>query len=111
MTAPFRHPLLPAGPGHRLRSTLDAIDRRNALLVDAGRRFFFGSDREIARRLHAAILRYQTGAWRRSRSDLTCRHQVGRLDAVLWQLLRLHDRTPSERLIRMALSRTASSRD
>jgi hypothetical protein len=115
MTAPFRltdtanaEPL--TGRGRRLPSTLDALDRRDELLVEAARRFFPDmSARQAAHFLRTALLRYQTGAWRRTCADLVCRHQAERLDALLWELLRARDYVPSERLIRAVLSRTASN--
>jgi len=81
------------------------LDERNAYLIEAARHFT-GSDREIARRLRSRLLIYQQGAWRRDRAELRCppRH-AGRLEAVLWCLLRVRDYVPSERLIRMSLAR------
>ena len=95
--------------GHRSAATLDAINLRNELLLEAARRFFAGaSDREAARQLRAALSRYREGRWRRDRSEATCppRH-LGRLDEMLWMILKVRDHVPpSERLIRLVLSRT-----
>jgi hypothetical protein len=98
------------GRGHRTRQTLLLISERNKLLAEAARFFPGAFDREIARQLRTALLRYQTGAWRRTRVETTCptRH-LGRLDALLWQLLRIRDATLSERTIRAVLGRTASA--
>jgi hypothetical protein len=103
---PLRHPLLPDGRGRRTAATLDAIACRDALLVEAARRYCAGmSDRAAAAMLHTKLARYRAGAWRRTRVEAQCppRH-LGRLDELLWQLLRLRDAIPSERLIRLVLS-------
>ena len=63
------------------------------------------SDRECARRLRTALLRYREGAWRRTRSEALCPpHHAGKLTAVLWMVLKVADRVPSERLIRAVLA-------
>ena len=100
---------MPAGPGRRTPQTLLLIDERARYLVEAARFYPGVSDREVARRLRRSLVLYQQGRWRRSRSDLTCAHPVGHLDAVLWCLLNIRDAIPSERLIRLAISR--ASRD
>jgi hypothetical protein len=96
-------PLRP-GPGCRTPATLLLIDERDALLVEAARHFPGLSHREIARRLRTAIQRYQSGRWRRTRTELTCppEHR-GRLEAVLWAILKTRDYVPSEMTIRRAL--------
>lgn len=100
----LRHPLV-AGPGCRTPQTLLLIDERDALLREVARFFPGCSDREIARRLHIALLRYRDGRWQRERADLTCpKAHAGRLTAVLWAILKTRDYVPSERLIRAALS-------
>jgi hypothetical protein len=96
--------LLRHGPGCRTPQTLLLIDERDVLLrLSSG--FHPGcSDREVARRLRTALLRYQTGRWRRDRSELTCPPQhAGKLIEVLWMLLRVRDHVPSEMTIRRAL--------
>jgi hypothetical protein len=108
MSAPLRHGDL---RGHRSAETLDAIARRNSLLVEAARRFCGGmSGREAARFLRTRLLRYECGTWRRSRVETQCpaRH-AGRIEAVLWAILKVRDHAPSERTVRAALS--ASSRE
>jgi hypothetical protein len=92
--------------GKRTPRVLLELDERNAYLVEAARHFPGASDREVARRLRIALLRYREGAWRRDRSEALCpeRHR-GKLAAVLWCVLRVADRVPSERLIRLVLSR------
>jgi len=105
MTAPLRHPLVADGRGQRTPGTTLRLAVRDHLLREAARRFCVGmSDRQAARQLHTALTRYQTGRWRRSRVDVTCPHQAGRLDAALWLILKVRDHVPSERLIRLALS-------
>ncbi|WP_458178760.1 hypothetical protein [Bradyrhizobium sp. 14AA] len=83
------------------------IDERNHLLAEAAKFFPGAGDREVARRLRTACLRYQAGAWRREQAALTCpeRH-VDKLGGLLWQLLKGKDHTPSEATIRAALYRS-----
>jgi hypothetical protein len=92
--------------GHRLPVTLAALNERDRLMSEAVARFMSGdSSRGAAHRLHDALVRYACGAWRRERTAPSCpaRH-AGRIEAVLWEILRLHDRVPSERTIRRALA-------
>jgi hypothetical protein len=94
------------GRGKRTPKTLLLIDERDALLREATRRFCIGmKDREAARYLRAALLRYQTGAWRRERVETTCpaRH-ASKLTALLWMVLKVRDHVPSEMTIRRALA-------
>jgi hypothetical protein len=106
---PLRHPLLPDGRGRRLPAMLDAINRRDQLILEATDRYFPGvSGREIARRLRVALLRYREGRFRRTRVERTCLTQhLGRLDELLWMILKTRDTIPSERLVRLVLSHTA----
>jgi hypothetical protein len=93
------------GRGRRTPATLLQLDERRRYLIEAAQFFPGSSDREIARRLRIALLRYREGAWRRTRAEALCppRH-AGRLDATLWCLLRVRDAIPSERTIRAVLS-------
>jgi hypothetical protein len=102
---PLRYPLVPDNRGHRSPRFLLQLDERDRCLIEAARHFPSASDREIARRLRIALLRYREGAWRRTRAEIWClpRH-AGRLDGVLWCLLKVADRVPSERLIRAVLA-------
>jgi hypothetical protein len=95
------------GRGRRTPATLLALDERDRCLIEAACHFPGFSDREIARRLRSLLLIYRQGAWRRDRVDALCppRH-AGRLEAVLWMLLKVRDAIPSERTIRAVLSRT-----
>jgi len=112
--SPLRHPLVPGsrgfwslGRGHRTPQTLLLLDERDAFLREAARHHCVGmSDREAARYLHIALLRYQTDAWRRTRVEALCppRH-AGLLDGLLWAILKVADQVPSERLIRAVLAR------
>ena len=110
MTAPLRH--VHAMPlddrrGHRTPQTLLLIDERDALLTEAARFYPGASDREIARLLRTALLRYQRGAWRRERTEALCPpRNAGKLTAVLWMILKVRDAIPSERLVRAVLSRS-----
>jgi hypothetical protein len=93
------------GRGKRTPATLLTLDEPDRFLIEAARHFPGASDRDIARRLRIALLRYREGAWRRTRVEALCppRH-AGRLDGVLWCLLKVADRVPSERLIRAVLA-------
>jgi hypothetical protein len=96
-----------SGRGHRLPATIFALAQRDALLIEAARRFCPGaSGRETARRLRIALSRYCDGRWRRERTEALCppRHR-GTITALLWELLKVRDHVPSERLIRLVLSR------
>lgn len=95
------------GRGRRSPQTRLLIDERDRLLIEAVKFYSGLSQREAARHLHTVLTRYQTGRWRRSRVDLTCPHDAGRLDAVLWMILRTRDHVPRERTIRAALSRSS----
>jgi hypothetical protein len=99
----------PLRRGHRSAATLLALDKRDELLREAARFFPGCSDREIARRLRAALARYRAGRFRRDRCAASCPHAAGKLTALLWRLLKTWDAIPSERLIRSALSRTDSN--
>lgn len=102
---PLRHPLVADARGHRLPSTTLRLAIRDHCLREAARRFCVGmSDRQAAAMLHAKISRYSDGRWRRTRADLSSPHDAGRIDALLWTILKVRDHVPSERLIRLALS-------
>lgn len=104
---PIRHPLVPAGPGHRSPQTMLALDERDALLREAADRFCVGmSDRAAAAYLSVRLTRYAECAWRRERGEALCppRH-VGTITGLLWMILKARDRVPSERLIRYVLAR------
>jgi hypothetical protein len=74
------------------------------LLVEAVKHFPGLSHRETAHRLRSRLLLYRRGRWRRSRVDLARPHPTERLEATLWQLLRVADRVASERLIRAVVA-------
>jgi hypothetical protein len=102
---------MPERRGHRTPATLAAIDERNRLMGEAVARFMPGeSSRRAAHRLHDALVRYACGAWRRDRAAPSCppRH-AGHIEAILWEILRLHDHVPSFGTIRAAIgpNRTA----
>ena len=90
---------------NRLPETLQAIARRDALLREAAARFCAGmTDHQASALLHVKLLRYQTSAWRRDRAEAECPPRLaGRLDALLWQILRTRDHIPSAMTIRRAL--------
>jgi hypothetical protein len=83
------------------------FDERDQYLIEASR-FFSGSDREIARRLRSRLLIYREGRWRRTRSEIWNPHETGRLEGLLWQLLRVRDAIPCTHTIRLVLGRGES---
>lgn len=98
-------PLL-RGPGRRLPGTMAAIAERDALLREVARLHFPAvSQREQARRVHDALCRYQSGAWRRERAEAegAARHH-GKINAHCHAILSLRDHVPSEGAIRRALA-------
>jgi hypothetical protein len=93
----------------RTPAVLLVLDERNDLIRAAARFYPAASDREIARRLRTALLRYQTGRWRRDRAEATCPPQHrGTLTATLWMILKTRDALVAERTIRRALAATAT---
>jgi hypothetical protein len=96
------------GPGHRTPQTLLLIDERDKLLVEAAKFFPGALDREISRRLRAALSIYRAGRWRRDCAELTCPPQHrGKLVQVLWLLLKTMDAIPGDKTVRNALARPA----
>jgi hypothetical protein len=106
--AHVHHPETHAAPvdrrGKRLPETLQAIAQRDALLREAAARFFpDATHHQAAEMLRVKLLRYQTSAWRRDRAEAECPPRLaGRLDELLWQILKTHDHTPSAVTIRRA---------
>jgi hypothetical protein len=86
--------------GHRSPNTLLLLPERKHYLREAARFFPMCSQREQARRVRIALLRYQGGRWRRERIETTCPARCRDLDAVLWKLLKVRDHVPSEMTIR-----------
>ena len=97
MTVPIRHGNLavePSRPSHAQTQLLQ--DERDRYLIEAAR-FYPGSDREMPRRLRAALSIYRDGRWRRDRSEALCPPRLaGRLDALLWMILKVRDHVPDE---------------
>jgi hypothetical protein len=101
-----------SGPGRRTPAVRLVLDERDKLFREAARCHCVGmSDRQAAATLRSALLRYQTGRWRRTRVETTCPEPRDRLASVLWMLLRVRDAIPSERTIRSALSRADASQE
>jgi hypothetical protein len=107
VSAPLRH-IVPLGRrGYRRPETLAALHRRDALICDAVAMFFPSSSANgAAHRLHTALQRYESGAWRRERIADGCpsRH-TGRIAGHCWEILHTVDHVPSARLIRAILAR------
>jgi hypothetical protein len=90
--------------GHRRPSTLAALDERDRLMSEAVARFMLGeSSRRAAHRLHVALMRYNSGAWRRERTSSTLPpHRCDRIEGHCWMILRARDHVPSVGTIRAA---------
>jgi hypothetical protein len=94
------------GRGHGRTPRVQLIlDERDKLLIEAARRFCISmSDRAAAEYLRDALSRYREGRFRRSRAETTCPPQHrGRLDEMLWLLLKTSDHVPSIATIRRVL--------
>jgi hypothetical protein len=105
---PLRHPLVSAGPGHRTPLTLLHLSVRDHFLRAAAEIHCAGmSGRQAAEWLHKRLARYREGAWRREYVEEQCPPRLaGRIDGLMWCVLKARDRVPSEELIRKALSRS-----
>jgi hypothetical protein len=95
------------GRGHRSPADILARDERDHFLRAAADRFCTGmSDRAAATHLRAKLARYRENGWRRDRSNALCPPRLaGRIDALMWCVLKVRDQVPSERLIRLVLAR------
>lgn len=93
------------GRGQRTPATLLLLDERDNLLREAAKFYPGLSQREAARLIRIALLRYRDGRWRRDRSEATypVQHQ-GKLTALLYALLRRRDAVPSAMTIRRAIA-------
>ena len=90
------------------RPPADVLRRsiRDYLLRLARDHYFAGvSDRQAAEMIRTKLMRYAAGAWRRDRFEDRCpdRHR-GRIEATMWELLRVRDHVPSDKTIRNALA-------
>ncbi len=102
---PLRHQVF--GRGHRSPATMLALNERDVFCREAAEpssaecrvvQTRGGSD--AARQ----AARYREGAWRRDRAEALCPPRLaGRIDALMWCLLKCSDRVVSERTIRRAL--------
>jgi hypothetical protein len=94
--------------GKRTAETVEALARRDALLHEAAARFCAGmSPFQAGHVLHTKLLRYQTSAWQRDRAaeDECPPRLAGRLDALLFKILRTRDHVPGAMRIAQVLSR------
>ena len=94
--------------GKRLPLTLLHLTVRDLFLRAAAEIHCGGmSDRQAAAFLHMKLARYrECGAWQRDRAEAECPPRLaGRVNALMWCVLKCHDRVVSERLIRLVLSR------
>jgi hypothetical protein len=97
--------------GHRTNELLLRLDERDRYLVEAAKFFRSPFDREVARQLRTALLRYRAGAWQRDCSEALCPvRYAGTVKAALWKTLKSLDAIPGDRTIRAALAQ-ADGRD
>jgi hypothetical protein len=61
------------------------------------------SDRAAVAMLHTKLARYRETAWRRDQPTATCPAQQGQVEQVMWMILKVRDRVPSEMTIHRAL--------
>jgi hypothetical protein len=81
------------------------INERDALIRAAARFYPGASEREIARRLHFELSKYRNGRFRRDQAEYTCpAPHRGKLVELLYCMLRVQDRVPSEVTFRRAVS-------
>ena len=97
---------LRAGVGQRSWQTAQSLSRRDALIREAGERFFRdGSAADRARRLHEALCRYSSTAWSRERlldGPRPC--DVGKAREFFWWILRANPSVLSAHRIRKLLA-------
>ncbi|KRQ01847.1 hypothetical protein AOQ72_10550 [Bradyrhizobium yuanmingense] len=93
------------GRGRRTNRTLLSIRARGTLLRMAAAYFPASSERETARRLHAALSRFHGGRWRRDRTLAVCPPQyLGSVQQIFFAIFTMHDHVPSDRVVRQALA-------
>jgi hypothetical protein len=97
------------GRGRRTPLTVLRLSVRDHFLQAAADIYCTGmSDRAAAAWLHKRLARYRECAWRRDRALGECPPRLaGRINAVMWCVLKCSDRLVSERLIRAVLSRSS----
>jgi hypothetical protein len=93
------------GRGRRLPATMATIYIRNALLVEMAKLFHRGaSNHAAAAAIRKRLALYRAGAWRRHCAEETLPAAlVGKIEELLWFVLKQRDAVPSERTIRAAL--------
>ncbi|WP_036053937.1 hypothetical protein [Bradyrhizobium sp. URHD0069] len=102
----FAHAVPVDGRGRRTPLTLLHLSVRDHFLRAAADIYCTGmSDRAAAAVLRTKLARYREGAWRREASEPSMPPRLaGRLDGLLWCVLKVRDRLVSERLIRAVLA-------
>jgi hypothetical protein len=100
------------GPGRRSPSTLATIYVRNALLIEAALLFHRDkSNHAAAAAICKRLALYRAGAWRRHRAkEALPPDLVGKIEELLWFVLKEHDAVPSERTIRAVLDAARKGR-
>lgn len=95
------------GPGKRKAETVWKVETKYRLLRMAARCHFAGlSEREAAAAIAAKIDQYRNrGGWRRDRLEAVCpaRHR-GKIEEILYALLKVQDAEPSKATICRALA-------
>jgi hypothetical protein len=94
------------GRGRRTPLTLLHLSVRDLFLRAAADIYCSGmSDRAAAAWLHTKLARYRECAWHRDRVEELCPPRLaGRIEGLMWCVLKCADRVVSERLIRLVLS-------
>jgi hypothetical protein len=94
------------GRGRRTPLTLLQLSVRDHFLRAAADIYCTGmSDRQAAAWLHKKLARYRECAWQRDRVEECCPSRLaGRIDALMWCVLKCSDRLVSEMTIRRALA-------
>jgi hypothetical protein len=96
--------------GRGQRKPADVLSRasRDHLLRLAAERHCRGmSDRQAAEMIRTRLARYRSCAWRRDQTEDLCPARwQGRIEQLLWEVLRVRDMVPSARSIRRALGFT-----
>jgi hypothetical protein len=93
------------GPGRRTPDTRASLFIRDALLAEAATLFCRGaSSNAAASAIYRRLALYRAGAWRRHRAEQQLPPVlVGRIEELLWHVLKARDVLPSQRSIRLAI--------
>lgn len=84
------------------------LEERNDLLRLAHTRFYGGRVRSAAREIERDLKKYQSSpSWKKDRREKHCPTQyAGTRQAILWEIMQVVDRIPSDETIRKLLGRS-----